>query len=266
MPRYKLLIEYDGTPFAGWQAQSNAPSVQGAIEAAVLAVAGEATRLHGAGRTDKGVHASGQVAHLDLAKAWTPRRLGDALNALLRPQPIVILDVEQVADTFDARFSAVNRVYRYTILNRRAPPALSANRAWHVIRRLDEAAMQRAARALIGHHDFTTFRNTDCQAKSPMKTLRRLNVWRDGEQVLIETEARSFLHNQVRSMVGSLKCVGAGVKPENWIADILAACDRARCGALSPPEGLTLVRVDYAASEADEGVGDPADEEADDEV
>lgn len=266
MPRYKLLVEYDGTPFAGWQAQSNAPSVQGTIEAAVLAVAGEATRIRGAGRTDKGVHASGQVAHLDLAKAWSPRRLGDAINALLRPAPIAILDVELVADGFDARFSAVNRVYRYVILNRRAPPALGANRVWHVMRRLDEAAMQRAARALIGHHDFTTFRNVDCQAKSPMKTLKRLDVWREGEHVLFETEARSFLHNQVRSVVGSLKCVGSAAKPESWIAEILAARDRARCGALSPPEGLTLVRVDYAASQADQCVGDPADEEADDEV
>ena len=245
MPRYKLTIEYDGTPFVGWQVQDNGASVQGAVADAVLAFAGERAAIAGAGRTDAGVHALGQVAHVDLAKDWPPDTVRDALNAHLRPHPVAVLLAERVADDFDARFSAIRRHYRYRIINRRADLALDVQRAWRVPRPLDASAMQDAAQRLVGRHDFTTFRSTECQAKSPVKTLDRLDVTRHGDEVDVSAVARSFLHNQVRSMVGSLVHVGEG----KWSADDLAAAldarDRAACGQVAPPDGLYLMQVDY---------------------
>jgi tRNA pseudouridine38-40 synthase len=245
MPRYKLTIEYDGTPFVGWQVQDNGVSVQGVLADAVLAFAGERAVIGGAGRTDAGVHALGQVAHIDLAKDWPPDTVRDALNAHLRPHPIAVLLAERVADDFDARFSAIKRHYRYRILNRRADLALEAQRAWRVPRPLDAAAMHEAAQRLVGRHDFTTFRSTECQAKSPVKTLDRLDVARDGDEVRVTAIARSFLHNQVRSMVGSLVHVGEGKWSADDLASALAARDRTACGQVAPPQGLYLVRVEY---------------------
>jgi tRNA pseudouridine38-40 synthase len=245
MPRYKLTIEYDGTPFVGWQVQDNGLSVQGVLTQAIAALAGEAAAVHGAGRTDAGVHALGQVAHVDLAKVWDADTVRDALNAHLRPHPVAVLTAEPVEDTFDARFSARMRHYRYRIVNRRADLALDLNRAWRVPRPLDEAAMHAAARCLIGKHDFTTFRAAECQAKSPEKTLDRLDVERAGEEISVWASARSFLHHQVRSMVGSLVLVGEGKWSAQDLARVLAARDRAACGPVAPPEGLYLVRVDY---------------------
>lgn len=245
MPRYKLTIEYDGAPFCGWQLQEKLPSVQGALEAAVKAMSGEAVRVHGAGRTDAGVHALGQVAHCDIGKPFAPDRLRDGLNAHLRPLPIGVLDAEIVPDAFEARFSARKRHYRYRIVNRRANLALDLGRAWRIPRRLDSDAMHGAAQRLVGKHDFTTFRHTECQARSPEKTLDQLEVIRDGDAITIITSARSFLHSQVRSMVGSLVWVGEG----RWSADDLSAAlearNRAACGQVAPPEGLYLVRVEY---------------------
>ena len=263
MPRYRLDIEYDGRPYSGWQAQADTPSVQNALEDALRALTNQTVRVAGAGRTDTGVHALGQVAHVDLARSWLPHRLRDGLNALIRPHPISILATSEVPPSFDARRSACGRFYRYVILNRRGPPALAAGRAWHVARSLDEQAMDRAGQRLLGHHDFTTFRNVDCQAKSPMKTLRQIAVRRDKDEVIIEAEARSFLHNQVRSMVGSLKRVGEGGKPEEWISEILDARSRDRCGALAPPDGLYLVSVSYPdASHPDQEISETPDDEA----
>jgi tRNA pseudouridine38-40 synthase len=245
MPRYKLTIEYDGTPFVGWQVQDNGVSVQGVLAEAVLAFAGERAVVGGAGRTDAGVHALGQVAHVDLAKDWPADTVRDALNAHLRPHPIAVLLAERVADDFDARFSAIKRHYRYRIVNRRADLSLEALRAWRIPRPLDAAAMQDAAQKLVGRHDFTTFRSTECQAKSPVKTLDRLDVARDGDEVRITAIARSFLHNQVRSMVGSLVHVGEGKWSADDLAAALAARDRTACGQVAPPQGLYLVRVEY---------------------
>jgi tRNA pseudouridine38-40 synthase len=245
VPRYKLTIEYDGTPFAGWQWQEDAPSVQRALTDAIAALCGHAVKVAGAGRTDAGVHALGQVAHVDLEKDWRVDRVRDAVNAHLRPQPVAVLSAEKVADGFDARFSAKQRHYRYRIVNRRADLALERARAWRVPRRLDVAAMHAAAQRLVGKHDFTTFRSTECQAKSPVKTLDRLDVMRDGDEVRIDTSARSFLHNQVRSMVGSLVLVGDGKWSGDDLAGVLAARNRAACGPVAPPEGLYLVKVDY---------------------
>ena len=245
MPRYKLTIEYDGTPFVGWQVQDNGVSVQGVLTDAVLAFAGARTTVGGAGRTDAGVHALGQVAHVELAKDWPPDTVRDALNAHLRPHPIAVLVAERVADDFDARFSAIKRHYRYRIINRRADLALDAHRAWRVSRPLDAAAMHEAAQRLVGRHDFTTFRSTECQAKSPVKTLDRLDVTRDGDEVRVTAVARSFLHNQVRSMVGSLVHVGEGKWSADDLASALAARDRTACGQVAPPQGLYLVRVEY---------------------
>jgi tRNA pseudouridine38-40 synthase len=245
MPRYKLTIEYDGTPFVGWQIQDNGPSVQGLITDAVRAFAGEDATVRGAGRTDAGVHALGQVAHLDLANLWEPDTVRDALNAHLRPHPIAVLDAEQVADTFDARFSAVRRRYVYRIVNRRADLALERHRAWRVGRDLDAAAMQEAAQRLTGRHDFTTFRAAECQAKSPVKTLDSLEVERRGHELRVAASARSFLHHQVRSMVGSLVRVGEGRWSADDLAAALAACDRAACGQVAPAHGLYLVAVRY---------------------
>jgi tRNA pseudouridine38-40 synthase len=245
MPRYKLTIEYDGTPFVGWQVQDNGASVQGVLAEAVLAFAGERAVVGGAGRTDAGVHALGQAAHVDLTKEWPPDTVRDALNAHLRPHPIAVILAERVADDFDARFLAIKRHYRYRIVNRRADLTLDHHRAWRVPRPLDAAAMHDAAQRLVGRHDFTTFRSTECQAKSPVKTLDRLDVTRDGDEVRVATMARSFLHNQVRSMVGSLVHVGEGKWSADDLAATLAARDRTACGQVAPPQGLYLVRVEY---------------------
>ena len=245
MPRYKLIIEYDGAPFSGWQIQDAALTVQGALETAVKATCGEEVRVHGAGRTDAGVHALAQVAHCDIAKPFPPGRLRDALNAHLRPHPIAVLSAEIVPETFEARFSAIKRHYLYRIANTRANLALDIGRVWRVPRRLDADAMHRAAQRLIGKHDFTTFRDTECQAKSPEKTLDQLDVRREGDEVSIVTSARSFLHSQVRSMVGSLVWVGEGRWSADDLAAALAARSRTACGPVAPPDGLYLVRVDY---------------------
>jgi tRNA pseudouridine38-40 synthase len=245
MPRYKLLIEYDGTPFVGWQVQGNGVSVQGVLTAAVTAFCGESVHVQGAGRTDAGVHALGQVAHIGLARAWDADTVRDAINAHLRPHPVAVLAAEPVADDFDARFSARKRHYVYRIINRRADLALEARRAWRAPRPLDAPAMQEAAQRLVGQHDFTTFRAAECQAKSPIKTLDRFDVERDGNELRIHASARSFLHHQVRSMVGSLVAVGEGRWSADDLADALAARDRKACGPVAPPDGLYLVRVDY---------------------
>jgi tRNA pseudouridine38-40 synthase len=245
MPRYRLTIEYDGTPFAGWQAQLNAMSVQSRLETAVLAFTGETVLVHGAGRTDAGVHALGQVAHLDLTRDWPPDVVQKALNAHLRPDPVAITACTLAAPEFQARFDATARHYLYRILNRRAPPVLDVNRVWHWIAPLDADAMHDGAQDLVGRHDFTTFRSAHCQAASPIKSLDRLDVSRRGDEIHIEASARSFMHNQVRSMVGSLKLVGEGRWQPRDMGRALAACDRARCGAVAPPSGLYLVRVDY---------------------
>jgi tRNA pseudouridine38-40 synthase len=245
MPRYKLTIEYDGTPFVGWQAQDNGLSVQAALTEAIAAFAGERVTVNGAGRTDTGVHALGQVAHVDLAKDWDVDTVRDAVNFHLRPHPIAVLAAEQVAPDFDARFSAVRRYYLYRIINRRADLTLEQHRAWRVPRALDCPAMHAAAQRLVGRHDFTTFRSTECQAKSPVKTLDRLDVARHGDDVLITASARSFLQHQVRSMVGSLVHVGEGKWTIDDLAAALAARDRTACGQVAPPHGLYLVRVDY---------------------
>jgi tRNA pseudouridine38-40 synthase len=245
MPRYKLTIEYDGTPFVGWQVQDNGLTAQGVITAAIAAFTGEQAAVQGAGRTDAGVHALGQVAHVDLTKEWDTDNVRDAANFHLRPHPIAVLAAERVPDTFDARFSATKRHYLYRIVNRRADLALDRGRTWRVPRPLDDRAMHAAAQHLVGKHDFTTFRSTECQAKSPVKTLDRLDVERNGDEVRIKASARSFLQHQVRSLVGSLVHVGEG----KWSADNLSAAlearDRAACGQVAPPEALYLVRVDY---------------------
>jgi len=245
MPRYKLTIEYDGTPFVGWQVQDNGPSVQGVLTEAIAAFTGERVVVAGAGRTDAGVHALGQVAHVDLAKDWDGDTVRDAVNFHLRPRPIAVLTAEQVTENFDARFSATKRHYLYRIVNRRADLALDQNRAWRVPRPLDGDAMHAAAQKLVGRHDFTTFRAAECQAKSPVKTLDQLDVKRDGDEVRISATARSFLHHQVRSMVGSLVHVGEGKWSAEDLAAALAARDRTRCGQVAPPQGLYLVRVEY---------------------
>ena len=245
MPRYKLTIEYDGAPFAGWQIQADLITAQGALTAAVEALTGEKVPVQGAGRTDAGVHARGQVAHVDLAKDWDTDTIRDGLNAHLRPHPLAILAAEPVAADFNARTSAVKRHYLYRIINRRADLTLDAGHAWRVPRPLDAAAMQEAAQRLVGKHDFTTFRAAECQAKSPVKTLDRLEVERAGEAVTVTASARSFLHHQVRSMVGSLVMVGEGKWSAQDLERALQARDRAACGPVAPPDGLYLMRVDY---------------------
>ena len=245
MPRYKLTLEYDGAPYVGWQRQANGLSVQQALEDAILAASGEEAVANGAGRTDAGVHATGQVAHVDLTKNWSGFRLSEALNALLAPQPIAVLAAEPVAEDFDARFSATMRHYLYRVLNRRAPLALERGRAWRVKRRLDLDAMREGAALLIGRHDFSTFRDSQCQAASPVKTLSQFEVERDGDMILMRLSARSFLHRQVRSMVGSLEHVGAGKWSVADLKDALEARDRARCGQVAPADGLYLTKVEY---------------------
>ena len=245
MPRYKLTVEYDGRPFSGWQIQADQLTVQGLLTAAVEALSGDKTLVQGAGRTDAGVHARAQVAHADLTKEWDTDTIRDALNAHLRPHPIAILAAERAADDFNARTSAIRRHYLYRIINRRADLTLEAGRAWRVPRPLDAAAMHKAAQRLIGKHDFTTFRSTECQAKSPVKTLDILKVERSGEDVYVTSVARSFLHNQVRSMVGSLVPVGEGKWSPDDLAKALEARDRAACGPVAPPDGLYLINVEY---------------------
>jgi tRNA pseudouridine38-40 synthase len=245
MPRYRLTLEYDGGPFSGWQRQENGPSVQGALEDAIFSFSNERVTVTGAGRTDAGVHARGQVAHFDLAKEFPADTVRDALNHFLRPQPVAVLSAEIAAEDFHARFSATARHYRYRIICRRAPLTLDIGHAWHVMRMLDARAMHEAAQTLVGQHDFTTFRAAECQAKSPVKTLDRLDVGVEGEELFIDASARSFLHNQVRSLVGTLKLVGEGKWTARDVADALAARDRARCGPVAPPDGLYLMRVDY---------------------
>lgn len=245
MPRYKLTIEYDGGPFVGWQMQANGRSVQQALAEAATGFSGETVTVYGAGRTDAGVHALGQVAHIDLAGHWPADTVRDALNAHLRPEPVAVVSAERAAAEFDARFSATQRHYLYVIANRRAPLALERGRVWQVARELDATAMHEAAQVLVGNHDFTTFRSTECQAKSPVKTLDRLDVSRLGERVEIRASARSFLHNQVRSLAGSLKLVGEGRWTAGDLRAKLEAKDRKACGPVAPPDGLYLVRVDY---------------------
>jgi tRNA pseudouridine38-40 synthase len=243
--RYKLVVEYDGAGFVGWQRQDNGPSIQAALEAAVTGFCGEQATVMGAGRTDAGVHALGQVAHLDIAKATTADTLRDALNHHLRPAPIAVLSAEQVEEDFHARFSATSRSYLYRIVNRRAPLTLERGRAWFVPVPLDAGAMHEAARVLVGHHDFTSFRAAECQAASPVKTLDLLEVERDGAEVRVRAGARSFLHRQVRNMVGSLRLVGEGKWDREDLAAALAACDRRAGGPAAPAEGLYLTAVGY---------------------
>lgn len=255
MPRYRTTIEYDGTPFVGWQVQAAGRSVQGALQEAIGKLTGEVVGVRGAGRTDSGVHALGQVAHFDIERDWDPDVVRNALNFHLKPEPVAIVDCTVVSRDFDARFSARARHYMYRILARRAPPALDRHRVWWVNRPLDVAGMTEAAGTLVGRHDFTTFRAAACQAESPVKTLDVLRIEAIGEEVVIRASARSFLHHQVRSMVGSLKLVGEGRWSPADIEQALAARDRAACGPVAPAHGLYFVRVDYGdpAADADRG-------------
>lgn len=261
MPRYRITIEYDGTPFVGWQRQAAGVSVQGRLQEAIARFSGEHPTVRGAGRTDAGVHAIGQVAHFDLEKRWDPFRICGAINFHLQPDPITIVACAEVAGGFDARFSATSRHYLYRILARRAPPALDRNRVWWVPHALDWRAMREAAARLVGRHDFTTFRAVQCQAKSPLKTLDQLEVTRHGEEIRIEAAARSFLHNQVRSMVGSLKLVGDGRWTPAMLEAALEAQDRARCGPVAPAAGLYLREVRYDIPPTDAQEPEAADEE-----
>lgn len=247
MPRFRLDIEYDGRAYAGWQRQADQPTVQQAIEQAIVKFCGDAISLRGAGRTDAGVHATGQVAHADLSKDWTGDKVRDAVNAHLQMagERVSILKATPVEGSFDARFSALGRHYLYRILNRRAPPALEAGKVWWVPKPLDADAMHEAAQGLLGRHDFTTFRSTQCQATSPVRTLARLDVVRQDDVIEIRASARSFLHNQVRSMVGSLRRVGDGSWSAFDLRAALDARDRAACGQVAPPDGLFLTAVDY---------------------
>ena len=245
MPRYRLTVEYDGGPYKGFQAQDGVASVQDALERAILGFSGERLRLQAAGRTDTGVHATGQVIHFDLAKDWRPEVVRDAMNAHLVPDPISILSAERAEDRFHARFSATGRRYLYRILDRRSPAALLRARAWWVKTPLDASAMHAAAQALVGTHDFTTFRDTHCQSRSPVKTLDRIEAARVGEEVHVAFAARSFLHRQVRSIVGSLVEVGVGRWSAARLAAALAAADRSVCGPVAPAHGLYLTGVSY---------------------
>jgi len=249
MPRYKLTIEYDGASYSGWQWQENARSVQRALEEAVAAFAPGASRVAGAGRTDAGVHARGQVAHVDLARDWPGWRVAEAINAHLRQagEAVTVIGAESAAAEFDARRSAIARHYRYVAINRRAPLVFEKGRAWLVKSPLDAGAMHEAAQALVGRHDFSTFRDAQCQANSALRTLDYLRVAREGEAILFDVGARSFLHRQVRSMVGSLVEVGLGKWTGADLRAALEAADRRRCGPVAPPDGLYLMRVDYPA-------------------
>jgi tRNA pseudouridine38-40 synthase len=248
MPRYRLTIEYDGTGLVGWQCQPAGVSVQAALEDAAAKFCGERVKVHGAGRTDAGVHALAQVAHLDLPRAYPGDTIRSALNHHLRPVAVSVLAAEETAADFNARRSAIGRVYRYRILNRRPPPMLDRHRVWHVSPPLDVAAMQAGARHLVGRHDFTTFRDSLCQAKSPVKTLDALEVSRVGAEIHIEARARSFLHHQVRNMAGTLKLVGLGQWSPDDVARALDIRDRRAGGPTAPAEGLYLVEVVYKAT------------------
>jgi tRNA pseudouridine38-40 synthase len=250
MPRYRLTLEYDGGPYKGFQAQGDLPTVQGAVERAVLAFTGESVRLQAAGRTDTGVHATGQVVHVDLAKAWPVQTVRNALNAHLVDEAVVVLDAAVAPEDWHARFSATERRYLYRILNRPAPPALDRGRVWHVKSPLDAAAMHAAAQVLVGHHDFTTFRDLACQAKSPFKTLDVAEVSRRGEEVWLSFASRSFLHRQVRSMTGTLAEVGIGRWTARDVKAALEARDRRACGPVAPATGLVLTGVSYAGGGA----------------
>ena len=245
MTRWRLTIEYDGGPFMGWQRQDNGPSVQKQVETAIFKMTGELATAIAAGRTDSGVHALAMSAHVDIAKTLTAHRLRDGLNALVRPDPIAILEASEVADDWHARFSCTGRRYLYRILNRRAPPAIERGKVWHIATPLDVEAMAQGSALLVGRHDFTTFRSVQCQSKSPVKTLDRLEVVRDGDEIRIEAAARSFLHHQVRSMVGCLALVGRGQWKPADIKTALEARDRAALGLNAPPEGLYFVEATY---------------------
>ena len=244
MPRYRLLIEYHGGPFQGWQKLPGVPTIQGTLEDAAAKLDGAPVEVFGAGRTDSGVHATGQVAHLDL-QTDRGRKVADALNFHLRPHPIAVLSAEEVSGDFHARFNATQRHYRYDIVNRRADLTLDRGLAWRVPSKLDAEKMHEAAQVLVGTHDFSTFRDSDCQALTPVKTLNEIRVWREGERVYVTCRAQSFIHRQVRSMVGSLVDVGRGKEPAGWIREILEAADRTRCGPIAPADGLYLTQVDY---------------------
>jgi tRNA pseudouridine38-40 synthase len=245
LTRFKLVVEFDGRPFMGWQRQPHGPSVQQAIEDAAFGILGETVTVHAAGRTDAGVHGLGMVAHLDIEKAIAPFRLMEALNAKLRPDPVAILSCESVSDNFHARFSCLARHYEYRIINRRPSLTLDFGQAWRLSTPLDATAMHDAAQALVGHHDFTTFRSIHCQSASPVKTLDRLDVHRDGERITIYASARSFLHHQVRSMVGCLSLIGHGKWSTTDLKGALDARNRAALGLNAPPDGLYFVRADY---------------------
>jgi tRNA pseudouridine38-40 synthase len=246
MPRYRLLLEYDGTPFRGWQRQANGPSLQAVLEDALVACAGESRTVVAAGRTDAGVHATGQVAHVDLGRPWSPERLAAALNFHVRPHPVAVLQACEVDEGFHARFSAIRRRYVYRILCRRAPPALDRGRVWHVPVPLLVERMHMAAQCLVGRHDFTSFRSSECQSASAVKTLSLIHARQVGALIEIRLEARSFLHHQVRNIVGTLKLVGEGKAPIDHVRWALEARDRAAAGQTAPPQGLVLEGVDYA--------------------
>ena len=245
MTRFKLTVEYDGRPFCGWQRQDGQPSVQETLESAAAQLDGAPVLVQGSGRTDSGVHATGQVAHIDLSRTIPEEKVADALNAHLRPHPICILDAQAVSGDFHARFSARQRHYRYTIINRRADLTFMAGLAWRVPQDLDADDMHKAAQALTGQHDFSTFRDAQCQAESPIKTLDTIAVERQGASIDVTVSARSFLHRQVRSIVGSLVEVGRGKQDPDWIRQILKAANRTQCGPVAPPDGLYLERVEY---------------------
>ncbi len=261
MPRYRITIEYDGTPFVGWQSQAEGVSIQGALQEAIAKFCGETVVVKGAGRTDAGVHALGQVAHIDLEKSWDAFRVQEAVNFHLKPHPIAVLACEEAASGFDARFSATRRHYIYRILCRRTRPVLDANRVWWISQDLEAEAMAAAASVFVGRHNFTTFRAAQCQAHSPVKTLDHFRVTRQSGEIRCEVSARSFLHNQVRSMVGSLKLVGEGKWRAADLAAALVACDRTRCGPVAPAAGLYLARVDYSNGTAGTGPDEESDEE-----
>lgn len=266
MPRYKMIVEYDGIPYVGWQRQENGPSVQGAIERAILSLTGETVSIRGAGRTDSGVHAMGQVMHADLSKEWKVYTLRNALNAHLRMagDRIAILDIVEVDTSFDARFSAIRRHYLYRIIARRAPLALEAGRAWWVPKDMDHEIMHAAAQTLVGRHDFTTFRSAHCQANSPVRTLDRLDVTRSGELIEIRATAQSFLHNQIRSFAGTLKLAGEGKWTPGDVRAALEAKDRKACGPVAPPDGLYFMQVDYREGGGSAGTEGESDDEGED--
>lgn len=265
MPRYRITVEYFGRGLVGWQRQANGPSVQQALEEAIRSFCGASVTVYGAGRTDAGVHALAQVAHVDLPRAPAPATVRDAMNYHLRPAAISVIEAARVDDAFDARRSATGRRYLYRIFNRRAPPALLEGRVWHVAKPLDAEAMHEAAQVLIGRHDFSTFRASLCQAKSPVKTLDALSVTREGEEIRVRVAARSFLHNQVRILTGTLKLVGEGKWTAADLLGALQARDRAAGGPTAPPDGLYLTEVIYGDSALDRA-GDAGDGEADGEV